>query len=125
MRSLLAFAALVLLVAPGCGDDTSTPPANDLAMSIDMTMPGDMMQLNCLQILMCSSNCTTQACVNACIAEGKTASKTKAGALLLCAEGACMVDGGVDTMCVATTAGNGLTGNGPCAMQGTACAQDM
>ena len=127
MRTLLAVASVALLVAGGfgCGDDTTTSSVSDMTAVADMSAtPHDMMTLNCAQILSCSANCTTQACVGGCIAEGKSTSQGVVGQLLQCAEGACAADGGVDVNCVTQTVQASLTGAGPCASQGSACLAD-
>ncbi len=94
MRSLLAFAALVLLVAPGCGDDTSAPPS-DLSTIVDMSIGADMQQLTCKQALACSQACTTLACAATCLAEANPTAKQNLGKLASCLVGVCgPVDGG-------------------------------
>ena len=62
MRTLFAVAALVLLVAPGCGDDT-TMQSTDMAMSLDMTAPtGDMAKIaTCQGIISCIAGCSGNA----------------------------------------------------------------
>lgn len=100
MRTLLAVAALVLLVAPGCGDDTTKPANGDMAVTLDMATAGgggDMTKLNCAQLLACAQACTSQACVVTCGANATTDAQTKAVALSACVYGACgPLDGGTN-----------------------------
>ena len=127
MRTLLAAFSLVMLVGAGfgCGDDSTTTTGADMAVGLDMTATvKDMSTLTCGQILQCAQSCTTQTCVGACIAEGKSTSQTKATALFQCALGACASDGGVDTTCVGGVIQQASSGAGPCGSQGTACFSD-
>ncbi len=130
MRTLLAAAAMVMLVGAGtgCGDDTTSNLVHDMAMTAnDLSVPvmTDMSMLNCGQIIQCASNCTTLTCAQQCATAGKSASQTKFGALIQCAATACTTDGGVDQTCTRNTIGAGLLGNGPCKTQGQACASDQ
>lgn len=141
MRTLLAVASVALLVGAGfgCGDDTTTTPVADLAVPVDMTIPHDMMQLNCGQIAMCAANATSAAAAGACIAEGKTTSQGLLQTMLGCAFTACgPTDGGGTGMCTGLTDMSqtcrgcvqgvvtaGVTGGGACAASVQACFADM
>jgi hypothetical protein len=131
MRTLLAALSLVMLVGAGvgCGDDSTTTTGADMAVGLDMTAAAhDMSQLNCGQILSCSRTCTTLACAQQCIAEGKTTSQQIAGGLLQCAGAACAGgDGGVDTTCATNVVLAAVSGggSGPCKAEGQACVNDM
>lgn len=103
MRSLLAVAALALIVAPGCGDDTSN--AVDMTAVADMSMPVDMAQITtCAGALQCVANCgMNTACQTDCL----NRTSTQAGATLLalndCLIMQCtMTDGGTPACASAT-----------------------
>jgi hypothetical protein len=141
MRTLLAVASITLLVGAGfgCGDDTTTTPVSDLSAVADMTMPHDMMQLNCGQIATCAANATSAAAAGACVSEGKTSSQGLLQTMLGCALTACgSTDGGGTGMCSGlgdTSAGcqncikgivqSGVAGSGPCVSSVQACFADM
>ncbi|HEX6839077.1 MAG TPA: hypothetical protein VF334_21005 [Polyangia bacterium] len=107
----------------------------------DMTIPHDMMQLNCGQIAMCAANATSAAAAGACITEGKTTSQGLLTTMLGCAYTACgSTDGGGTGMCSGSPGTDmsagcrqcvqgvvtaGITGGGACATSVQACFADM
>src|SRR5690242_5071256 len=97
MRTLLALTTVLLLVAPGCGDDTSNNP--DLAAP-DLSVAGDMSKKTCGSILVCVNGCLNNAdpitCAKGC-AQGLDATEAaKFGALFGCVSALCVNDGGGD-----------------------------
>src|SRR5262245_61629961 len=79
MRTLLGAVALFLLVAPGCGDDTTSGP--DLAAVADLSVGADMTKYVCGNAFQCGSNCFNradqQACALGCAAPLNSVSKPK------------------------------------------------
>lgn len=135
MRTILALASLTILVAAGfgCGDDTTTS-TSDLAVGADLHAPvGDMAKMNCGQLLMCASACTSQTCAAQCAAGASATAVQKAQQLAACVYGVCgMVDGG-SGMCTSpadrstgcqTCEGNAVA-SGPCGSAYAACQSDM
>lgn len=96
MRTFLAAAAVLLLIAPGCGDDTTQ--ATDMAMSADLAAPGgDMAKIaTCQAVLNCIVGCQGNAqCSLACQANASTTAQQYFVPLGICLYGTCStVDGG-------------------------------
>ena len=99
MKSVLGLVVAMMLVAPGCGDDTTSPTSNfDLSATPDLTAPTtgkDMTVLpatTCAAALGCvSQNCLTlgseaadEACGQTCAASLKGAQMTEFDALFEC-----------------------------------------
>jgi len=102
MRTLLAIASVALLVGAGfgCGDDTTTTTANDMAATADLTVGGDMAKLQtCAAILACVQNCTSASCQTACYTGASSTAQAKFGPFLTC---------------LVETCGPGDGGNGSC-----------
>ena len=137
MRNLLTVVSLLLLAAPGCGDDTTTMTSTDMAIGADMSAsPHDMATLSCAQVLSCTSACTTLTCYAGCITSGSTAAQGRFNAFSGCLFAACGTgDGGGTGMCTSnsdtsptclacvnsTGTAAATTGN-PCNTQFAACA---
>src|SRR6266511_4005757 len=85
MRTLLAAVALLLLVAPGCGDDTTSTP--------DLSVPKDMTVVHDLKTYF-TGTADQMTCAAACAAGLSPASGLKFKALVDCIFAACSVDGG-------------------------------
>jgi len=103
MRTLLAIASVALLVGAGfgCGDDTTTTTANDMAATADLTVGGDMAKIQtCAAILTCVGACTSASCQTACYTNASSAAQAKFGPFLTC---------------LVETCGPGDGGNGSCA----------
>ena len=127
MRTLLAAVALLLLVAPGCGDDTTT--SNDLAVTHDLSVPADMLQILCKNAFSCGSACFTKpdqiACATGCAAGLNTISQAKYLGLVQCVLGHCSEDGGDITLeCGVAQISSSDAGTGPCFAAYTACNAD-
>ncbi|MDB4966829.1 MAG: hypothetical protein JWN44_2518 [Myxococcales bacterium] len=79
MRILLSLAALLLLVAPGCGNDATTTTPPDLAMTpADLSAAsGDMAKFQtCAQILTCAAACgQNQTCALGCATNAAAAAQ--------------------------------------------------
>jgi hypothetical protein len=124
MRTLLAAVALLLLVAPGCGDDTTSTP--DLSVPKDMTVVHDMRTYLCGAALSCGTACFTGTgdqltCAQSCAAGLNSVSSAKFQALVGCIFAACSVDGGDVTIeCAAPKIMQG----GACFAQAGACQGD-
>jgi hypothetical protein len=83
-------AAASVLVAGGCGDDTTMPPPVQ-----DMAVAFDLHKLNCGQLLSCGMPCTTVECVTACVMNATPTAVQLATAFSTCVYGQCgVVDGG-------------------------------
>lgn len=135
MRSLLAVAALVLLVAPGCGDDTTTTP--DMAMSVpDMSVGADMAKnQTCAAIIGCIANCGANAsCQGGCIQNSSTAAQGYFGTFFGCLVETCgpgdggngSCTGATDTSagcqtCINTVGNGAQTAGNPCSAEFAAC----
>jgi hypothetical protein len=101
MRTLLAFAALILVVVPGCGDDTTSNLVTDMAAAtMDLATSGaDMAKRTCGQVAVCANNCTTPSCITACVASGSTDAMTRFGVFSACLAVACGPGDGGSGMC--------------------------
>jgi hypothetical protein len=107
------FMALALLLA-ACGG--SSPKAEDMAHSPDLSAPADfsmaadMSQLTCKQMIACVMACSSSglnACVEGCIENGSTAALQSFTPLEDCAKPACYdADAGSDACA--------MTGSGAC-----------
>jgi hypothetical protein len=110
MRTLLSLAALVLLVAPGCGDDNNNTPDMTMAPA-DMAAPtGDMSKYQtCAQILSCAAACgQNQTCALGCATNAVSTAQTKFLVLGQCVLAACGPgDGGMHACTGATDTSTG------------------
>jgi hypothetical protein len=96
-------AAAVLL--GGCGDDTTTMAANDLATVSDLSVPADLTMLSCSHVLACVAGCGQNlACQASCRDAGTTAAKSAYDAFTGCVAASCssVVDGG-SAACLSAT----------------------
>jgi hypothetical protein len=127
--SWLVLSALLLLVAPGCGDDTTTPNKDQGVTVVDMAMAatGDMAHATCAKALACGQTCASKPadqvlqCAAACEAplKGNATSDGLFLLLLQCLEQHCIPDGGLpDASCI------GTAGNGACTTQAVNCGKD-
>jgi hypothetical protein len=96
----------MLLVAPGCGDDTTT--AADMAMTpadLSMAAAGDMSKYQtCAQILACAQGCgQNQTCALGCATNAVQAAQLKFLALGQCVLGVCGPGDGGSHMCTGAT----------------------
>jgi hypothetical protein len=130
MRTLLAAVALLLLVAPGCGDD-NTSGSTDMAVK-DLSMGGgnvDMSKYLCQNAFACGSLCLAKpdqvACATACGAGLNTVSGPKFLGLVQCLFAHCSVDGSdITQMCAVGTITTTDMGKGPCVDALAACQGD-
>jgi hypothetical protein len=102
MRNLIALAALVLLVAPGCGDDTTMATGADMAAGADLAAPGgDMAKLSCAGVVSCVVACQGNAtCAAQCEASVSTSGQTAFLGLAACLySGVCGTGDGGTGMC--------------------------
>jgi hypothetical protein len=133
---LLAFTALILVVAPGCGNDSTTPAA-DLAMTpADMAVAIDMAKFQtCSAALSCVVGCSTNvACATACQANTSATANQYLLPFELClfatcgpGDGGmnkCMMAGDMSAMCLQCV-GNAFVGasnaGGACHSEYAAC----
>lgn len=110
MRFALAILTAALAAAGGCGDDTTmTAAGTDLAAVADLSVPVDLAQLSCDNILVCRRACgQNHVCQQTCRQEGTTAARASYDALLGClAEHCADVDGGTKACSSATDASAG------------------
>lgn len=92
MKTWLALTALLLVVAPGCGDDTTMAVGPDMsAVSSDMTK-------TCASVLACAIGCLSQTnpvqCAGACELGTSTTVMGYFNPLFGCIANACLTDGG-------------------------------
>jgi hypothetical protein len=128
--SWLVLSALLLLAAPGCGDDT-TEGADMAVSNIDMamTMPGDMNKATCAGQINCGTACilspkpgvSLMDCANACAAPLTGAAQQAFGALVTCIFSTCGTDGGtIDKACAGAAISKGPPA-GACYSDVTTC----
>jgi hypothetical protein len=95
MRSLVATTALLMLLAPACGDDTTATQDMTMPAVEDMSVPTDLRKLSCGEILTCETTCMDNACRAACVANASSGAQTLIGAVAACLIGVCgPLDGG-------------------------------
>jgi hypothetical protein len=124
MRTLLAAVALLLLVAPGCGDDN-----NDTSKDMSMPAVPDMTQYICKNAFSCGALCFAKAdqvaCATACGAGLNAVSGPKYLAFVQCVFGVCSVDGAdITQACAVGAISTTDMGKGPCVDLLTACNAD-
>jgi hypothetical protein len=133
MRTLLPAVALLLLVAPGCGDDTSS--GNDMVVQVDMSVGADMQKYVCSSAFFCgSTKClltdpvAAANCVLMCAQPLDSTSAAKFGKLVGCVQQVCAPDGGpVDQSCAlgAIQVMTATKPKGPCYDIYQMCTMDM
>jgi hypothetical protein len=124
MRTILALATAVLLFAPGCGSNSTTPPDMQIT-PVDMAVAtgADMTMADCKAGLMCAQGCLQKAdilgCANTCAAALPATAQQQFGAVVACLKQFCVLD--ASRLMIGQCFSGALASTSMCASQYSMC----
>jgi hypothetical protein len=102
MRLLLSF--LLAAAVAGCGDDSTSTTAGDLAAVADLAVPADLSTLSCASVLACIAGCGQNlVCHGSCRDQGSTMAKSGYDAFAGCVAATCAPGDGSVGSCTSAT----------------------
>jgi hypothetical protein len=105
MKMRAAFLVAAVALFGGCGDDSTSVSTNDLAAAVgDLSVPADLSQLSCANILACIAGCGENfVCQAGCRDAGTTTAKGVYDAFAGCTAATCAPGDGGSNACMNAT----------------------